>query len=75
MKSLSLLILTLCLVQTTSFQFMSKWKLPTHDPNEAKIQEKFGDKSESTVSYLYDPSEDCKFLFCLFVCSHAYSSL
>jgi len=26
------------------FQFMSKWKMPTHDPNREKIQEKFGDK-------------------------------
>ena len=44
MKSLGLLIL--CLAPAEPFQFMSKWKLPTHDPNAEKVRDKFGDKSE-----------------------------
>jgi hypothetical protein len=45
MKISSILLVALA-VPTQGFQFMSKWKMPTNDPNEEKIKEKFGDKSE-----------------------------
>ena len=50
MKSLlvlaHLLLVTLLLpCSSSAFQFMSKWKLPTHDPNRERIQDRFGDKS------------------------------
>ena len=32
------------------FQFMSKWKMPTHDPNQDIIEEKFGNKSKCNVT-------------------------
>jgi hypothetical protein len=30
---------------TDGFQFMKSWKMPTYDPHEEAIQERFGDKS------------------------------
>lgn len=45
MKITSILLIALA-VPGEGFQFMSKWKMPTHDPNQEKIQEKFGNKSK-----------------------------
>jgi hypothetical protein len=39
-----LLALPLC----NGFQFMSGWKMPTYDPHEEAIQERFGNKSKSS---------------------------
>lgn len=30
---------------TFGFQFMSNFKMPTYDPNQEAVQERFGDKS------------------------------
>ena len=52
MKFISTLLLIAFLASPSSidgFQFMSKWKMPTHDPNKDIIDEKFGDKSKLTV--------------------------
>jgi len=46
MKITSLLFVVTLAIPGDGFQFMSKWKMPTHDPNQAKIQEQFGDKSK-----------------------------
>jgi hypothetical protein len=54
MKSSSALVtivvaaLTLLTYITTgnAFQFMKDWKVPTYDPNEEAVKEKFGDKSK-----------------------------
>ena len=48
----SIMKITACLlvvlaVPCHTFQFMSKWKMPTHDPNRELIEEKFGNKSKS----------------------------
>ena len=45
MKVYSVLLVALA-VPVQGFQFMSKFKMPTHDPNAERIQEKFGDKSK-----------------------------
>jgi len=45
MKILSVILVSLA-IPCEAFQFMSNWKLPTHDPNQEKTQEKFGDKSK-----------------------------
>jgi hypothetical protein len=40
-------VLLLAVIGTTDgFQWMSKFKLPTYDPQQELVQEKFGDKSE-----------------------------
>ena len=41
----------MCMMTTGSnaFQFMKDWKMPTYDPNEEAVKEKFGDKSKSTA--------------------------
>jgi hypothetical protein len=41
-----------------AFQFMKDWKMPTYDPNEDAVKEKFGDKS----TYVY---------VCVCVCVYA----
>ena len=33
-----------------AFQFMKDWKMPTYDPNEEAVKQKFGDKSKSRYS-------------------------
>jgi len=38
------LLATSCVVD--GFQFMSKWKMPVHDPHEDAVKDKFGDKSK-----------------------------
>ena len=43
MKTSVLLLLLPC--GTTAFQFMKGWKMPTVDPHQAEIEERFGDKS------------------------------
>jgi hypothetical protein len=44
MKStLFVFVLTLC--SGHAFQFMKGWKMPTYDPNQEIVQERFGDKS------------------------------
>jgi hypothetical protein len=60
MKITSVLLIALA-VPCEGFQFMSKWKMPTHDPNQEKIQEKFGDKSKSSLAGLR--CRDCCFIF------------
>jgi hypothetical protein len=40
----SLLVL-LALNGSYGFQFMKSWKMPTYDPYEEAVKEKFGDKS------------------------------
>jgi hypothetical protein len=32
-----------------AFQFMKDWKMPTYDPNEEAVKERFGDKSKFFV--------------------------
>jgi hypothetical protein len=41
-------LLTLLAAASTchGFQFMKNWKMPTHDPHQEAVQERFGDKSE-----------------------------
>jgi flagellar biosynthesis protein FlhB len=46
MKTTSFLIIAIVAVPCQAFQFMSKLKMPTRDPNAEKIKERFGDKSE-----------------------------
>lgn len=41
---LALLALSTC----HGFQFMKNWKMPTYDPYEEAVKEKFGDKSTSS---------------------------
>ena len=41
----SMLLLALVALQANAFQWMSKLKMPTYDPQQELIQEKFGDKS------------------------------
>jgi hypothetical protein len=36
----------LSVVSIDAFQFMKDWKLPTYDPNEEAVKDKFGDKSK-----------------------------
>ena len=46
MKLAPILVLSaLLLPGGSTFQFMSKWKMPTYDPYEEAVKEKFGDKS------------------------------
>jgi hypothetical protein len=45
MKTTSFLIIALA-VPCQAFQFMSKFKMPTNDPNSEKIKARFSDKSE-----------------------------
>jgi hypothetical protein len=40
--------MTLLVVTTNGFQWMSKFKMPTYDPNQEMVQEKFGDKSKTS---------------------------
>jgi len=49
MKITSILLFVLA-APCEGFQFMSKWKMPTHDPNQEKIEEKFGDKKLVVVT-------------------------
>ena len=37
----------MCATTGNAFQFMKDWKMPTYDPNEEAVKEKFGDKSKS----------------------------
>ena len=41
-----LLFTTLVLPASNAFQFMKGWKMPTYDPYEEAVKDKFGDKSE-----------------------------
>jgi hypothetical protein len=51
----SLLLALLALTKCSGFQFMKNWKMPTYDPYEEAVKEKFGDKSTfGFVSILYD---------------------
>jgi hypothetical protein len=43
-KTTILLILSAA-TTTSAFQWMSKFKMPTYDPQQELVQEKFGDKS------------------------------
>lgn len=52
MKIVSIILFVAVVLPADGFQFMSKWKLPTHDPNREKIEEKFGDKSELNLDLL-----------------------
>ena len=47
MKTLSLVVVAALWSSssTSAFQFMSKWKMPVHDPHEQAVKERFGDKS------------------------------
>jgi protochlorophyllide reductase len=49
MKTTSLLLIALA-VPCQAFQFMSKLKMPSNNPNSEKIQEKFGDKKLVVVT-------------------------
>jgi hypothetical protein len=40
------LLVILALNGSYGFQFMKNWKMPTYDPYEEAVKEKFGDKSE-----------------------------
>ena len=64
MKSLSSVVVTavyvsaltflMCVTTGNAFQFMKDWKMPTYDPNEEAVKEKFGDKSKSKIyTYIY----------------------
>ena len=54
MKTQLVLLVVVALANpSNAFQFMSKWKVPTHDPNREKIQEKFGDKSKLSCVGIY----------------------
>lgn len=44
MKS-ALFVFALTLCSGHAFQFMKGWKMPTYDPNQEIVQERFGDKS------------------------------
>lgn len=44
MKIFSLFLLA-SLASTQAFQFMKNWKMPVHDPHEAAVKARFGDKS------------------------------
>jgi hypothetical protein len=41
-----LLVLALTVGFGQGFQFMSKWKMPTYDPQAEQVQQRFGDKSK-----------------------------
>ena len=41
-----LVVLTTTPMGVSSFQFMKNWKMPTHDPHQEAIEERFGDKSK-----------------------------
>ena len=45
MKSTSILWLSLLPCGTNAFQFMKGWKMPTIDPHQAEVEQRFGDKS------------------------------
>jgi hypothetical protein len=36
-----------------AFQFMKDWKMPTYDPNEDAVKERFGDKSKLLLLLLW----------------------
>ncbi len=42
-----LVLLSLTLVSVQGFEFMKSWKMPTYDPYEAAVKERFGDKSKN----------------------------
>ena len=50
MKSTSILWLSLLPCGTNAFQFMKGWKMPTIDPHQAEVEQRFGDKS--TFEYI-----------------------
>jgi hypothetical protein len=60
---ISCVLLVILAVPCHGFQFMSKWKMPTHDPNQEKIKERFGDKSECTIVNMLEK------VFCRVACS------
>ena len=43
--TMKILLVSLLLPLVHSFQFMKGWKLPTHDPHQEAVSQKFGDKS------------------------------
>jgi len=44
-----LLLLSMYVTVGRAFQFMKGWKMPTYDPHEEAVKEKFGDKSTYTA--------------------------
>ena len=44
-----LLVVGLWAPSVNSFQFMKGWKMPTYDPYEEEVKNKFGDKSTYTL--------------------------
>jgi hypothetical protein len=46
MKVFAILLVALAAAPSDGFQFMSKWKMPTHDPHQEQVEQKFGDKSK-----------------------------
>jgi hypothetical protein len=48
-KTFTLLVLTLTFSVNHAFQFMSNWKIPTHNPYEDAAKDKFGDKSKFKI--------------------------
>jgi hypothetical protein len=49
LSAVTVSVLLLAAIGTTTvdgFQWMSKFKMPTYDPQQELVQEKFGDKSE-----------------------------
>lgn len=41
-----ILLLSVLVSQAAAFQFMKNWKMPAHDPHEAVVKNRFGDKSK-----------------------------
>ena len=62
-SSVSIVALTflMCVATGNAFQFMKDWKMPTYDPNEEAVKERFGDKSKSKyIPVSYAPSCCCE---------------